>query len=114
MPDSLRFGIIGCGKIARKFANCINHVEAAQLVAVASATPGKGEAFAKDIGVEAGYSDYAQLVNRGDVDAVYVATTHNFHYDNVTLALDHGKHVLCEKPITVAAWEAEELIAMAR
>ena len=60
------------------------------------------------------YADYGQLVRRDDIQAVYVATTHNFHYENVKLALEHGKAVLCEKPITVVAWEAEELIALAR
>ncbi|NKB71068.1 MAG: gfo/Idh/MocA family oxidoreductase [Candidatus Latescibacteria bacterium] len=114
MSNTIKWGIIGCGGIARKFALCTSHVDEAELCAVASATPGKAEKFAQQFGVESAYADYGQLVQRDDIQAVYVATTHNFHYENVKLALEHGKAVLCEKPITVAAWEAEELIALAR
>lgn len=114
MTDTIKWGIIGCGGIAQKFANCMKHVATAELAAVASATPGKAEEFASQFGVDSAYGDYNQLVGRDDIQAVYVATTHNFHYENVKLALEHGKAVLCEKPITVAAWEAEELIALAR
>lgn len=114
MSDNIKWGIIGCGGIAKKFAPCINDVDGAELCAVSSATPGKAEKFAAEFNVESAYADYGQLVGRDDIQAVYVATTHNFHYENVKLALEHGKAVLCEKPITVAAWEAEELIALAR
>jgi dihydrodiol dehydrogenase / D-xylose 1-dehydrogenase (NADP) len=110
----IKWGIIGCGGIARKFAKCITAVEGAELGAVASATPGKADLFAAEFGVESAYADYGQLVSRDDIQAVYVATTHNFHYENVKLALEHGKAVLCEKPMTVAAWESEELVALAR
>ena len=114
MTDTINWGIIGCGGIAHKFANCIKHVATAELAAVASATPGKAAKFASQFGVDSAYGDYSQLVGRDDIQAVYVATTHNFHYENVKLALEHGKAVLCEKPITVAAWEAQELVALAR
>ena len=114
MPDNIKWGIIGCGGIARKFAICLKDVEGAELCAVASATPGKAEKFAEQFGVDSAYGDYKQLVARDDIQAVYVATTHNFHYDNVVLCLEHDKAVLCEKPLTVAAWEAEKLVALAR
>jgi dihydrodiol dehydrogenase / D-xylose 1-dehydrogenase (NADP) len=114
MSDNIKWGIIGCGGIARKFATCMKDVKGAELCAVASATEGKAESFAEQFGVDSAYGDYKQLVERDDIQAVYVATTHNFHYENVKLAFEHGKAVLCEKPITVAAWEAEELVAMAR
>ena len=116
MSEKIHWGIIGCGGIAKKFAICLKDVEGTELTGVASATPGKAETFAKEFGVDAAsaYGNYKQLVEREDIHAIYVATTHNFHYDNVKLALEHGKAVLCEKPITVAAWEAEELVALAR
>ena len=114
MSGTINWGIIGCGGIARKFARCIKHVDTADLTAVASATPGKAEKFASQFGVAKAYGSYDQLVGRDDIQAVYVATTHNFHYENVKLALEHGKAVLCEKPMTVAAWEAHELVALAR
>lgn len=114
MPDSIKWGIIGCGRIARKFARCLKEVEGAELAAVASATPGKAQSFAEEFEVESAYDNYKQLVDRDDIQAVYVATTHNFHYENAKLALEHNKAVLCEKSITVAAWEAEELVTLAR
>ena len=114
MKETIKWGIIGCGGIAHRFAQCIEDVAYAELAAVASATPGKAEAFASLYDVESAYSDYEQLVARADIQAVYVATTHNFHYSNMKLALEHGKAVLCEKPMTVAAWETEALVALAR
>ena len=114
MSEKIKWGIIGCGGIARKFAICMKDVEGAELSAVASATPGKAAAFAEQFGVESAYDNYKQLVEREDIQAVYVATTHNFHYENVKLAFEYNKAVLCEKPLTVAAWEAEELVELAR
>jgi dihydrodiol dehydrogenase / D-xylose 1-dehydrogenase (NADP) len=114
MSDTIKWGIIGCGGIARNFANCMSQMEEADLCAVASATPGKAKAFAEEFSVASAYDNYEALVDRDDIQAVYVATTHNFHFENVKLALEHGKAVLCEKPMTVAAWEAEELVALAR
>jgi dihydrodiol dehydrogenase / D-xylose 1-dehydrogenase (NADP) len=114
MSDNIKWGIIGCGGIAKKFALCIHDVDGAELCAVASATPGKAEKFAAEFNVGSAYADYGQLVDRDDIQAIYIATTHNFHCENVKLALEHGKAVLCEKPIAVAAWEAEEMIALAR
>ena len=116
MADTIKWGIIGCGGIAGKFVNCLDLVSGSELVAVASATPGKAQKFASQFGVDpdAAYEGYDELVARDDIHAVYVATTHNFHYQNVKLALEHGKAVLCEKAFTVAAWEAEELVALAR
>ena len=104
MADAINWGIIGCGGIAKKFATCIKHVATAELAAVASATPGKAEKFASQFGVGSAYGDYIQLVERDDIQAVYVATTHNFHYENVKLALEHGKAVLCEAWIQWCTW----------
>ena len=114
MAETIRWGIIGCGGISRKFARCIKDVAGTEISAVASATPGKAEKLAAEFGIAAAYNNYQQLVERDDIQAIYVATTHNFHYENVKLALEHGKAVLCEKPTTVAAWEAEALVALAR
>ncbi|MDB2448991.1 Gfo/Idh/MocA family oxidoreductase, partial [bacterium] len=83
-----------------------------QLQAVASRTPGKAEAFAAEFGIDA--CDYPTLLGRDDIDVVYVATTHNFHFDNARLALQHNKPVLVEKPFTVNAAQAAELIELAR
>ncbi len=109
----IKWGIIGCGGIAHTFATSLQALEDGILLAGASRTAGRAQAFGEKHGVERSYSDYEALVADPDVDAVYVATTHNFHHDNVRLCLEYGKHVLCEKPMTVNAAQARELVAMA-
>jgi predicted dehydrogenase len=69
--------------------------------------------FVNEYGVENAYT-YQEIVNSREIDVIYVATTHNFHFDNARLALEHGKHVLIEKPFTVNAKEARELVRIAR
>ncbi len=112
--ERMNWGVIGCGGIATKFAGSLAALEKGTLLAAASRTPGKAAEYAENHGVERVYTDYASLAADPDVDIVYVATTHNFHHENVKLCLENGKHVLCEKPFTVNARQAEELIALAR
>ncbi|QBG46225.1 Gfo/Idh/MocA family oxidoreductase [Verrucomicrobia bacterium S94] len=107
------WGIIGCGGIANKFADGLAVLPGGELYAGASRTPGKAEAFIEKHGGTTAYTDYSALVVDPRVDAVYVATTHNFHYENVKLCLEHGKHVLCEKPMTLNARQAGELAELA-
>lgn len=110
----IRWGIIGCGDIAHTFAAGLEALDTGILLAGASRTPDRARKFAKRHGVERACSDYESLVTDPGIDAVYVATTHNFHYENVKLCLEHGKHVLCEKPFTINAAQARELIELAR
>ncbi len=110
----IKWGIMGCGGIANTFATSLRALETGTLLAGASRTPGRAAAFAKKHGMERVYTDYESLVMDPDVEAVYIATTHNFHYENIKLCLEHGKHVLCEKPFTVNAAQTEELIKLAR
>jgi predicted dehydrogenase len=112
--QEIKWGIIGCGGIAHVFAKSLRALERGTLLAGASRTPGRAQAFAEKHGMERAYSDYESLVADPDVDAVYIATTHNFHYENIRLCLENGKHVLCEKPFTVSAAQAAELIELAR
>jgi predicted dehydrogenase len=74
----------------------------------------KADAFADKHGIAARHLSYEALVGDSSVDAIYVATPHNFHKEHSLLALRAGKHVLCEKPFTVNAKEAEEVIVEAR
>lgn len=104
---TIRWGIIGAGVIAHKMTEAI-HLEAGNtLVSVASKSPEKAEAFAREYAIEA--DTYASLVEREDVDVIYIATTHNFHADNALMALEHGKHLVIEKPFTVNAEQARRL-----
>ena len=109
-----RWGILGPGRIARTFAQDLALVPGAELAAVGSRTLGRAEAFARELGFGAAYGSYEELLGEESVDAVYVATPHALHLANVTAALEAGKHVLCEKPITLRASDAEELVALAR
>lgn len=113
MPiQTVRWGILGAGNIAHKLAEAVNLDPHSDLVAVASRTPGKADRFAAEYRIES--ESYEKLVSREDIDVVYVATTHNFHYSNAKLALTHNKPVVLEKPFTVNAREARELIELAR
>lgn len=110
----IKWGILGCGGIAHKFAGSLASVEDGELVACASRTPGKAEEFSREMVVPQAYSAYERLLSETELDAVYVSTTHNFHCENVLLALSMGKHVLCEKPLGVHANESRKMSALAQ
>jgi len=118
MPSSssapLRWGIIGCGRIAEIVARDLVLVPGQVITAVASATPGKAAAFAALHSVPVALTSYEELVTRDDVDVVYIATTHERHHANARLALNAGKAVLCEKPLTLNGRQAQELVDLAR
>jgi predicted dehydrogenase len=109
----INWGVIGCGGIARKFVKSLAVLEQGTLLGGASRNRDRAVAFAEEFGLERVYDDYEALVRDPEVDVVYVATTHNFHFENVKLCLENGKHVLCEKPMTVSAAETKALIALA-
>jgi predicted dehydrogenase len=108
-----RWGILGPGRIARTFARDLRLVPEAELAAVGSRSPARATAFAEELGFASAYGSYEELLADESVDAVYVASPHALHMAHVTAALEAGKHVLCEKPITLRASDAEELFAVA-
>ncbi len=110
----IKWGILGCGHIAHKFAQSLASMEGGELVACASRTSGRAEAFAKEESVPDFFDSYEAMFAEMDLDAVYVATTHNFHLENVLLALEAGKAVLCEKPLGVNATESREMAKVAK
>jgi len=110
--QTVRWGIVGAGIIAHKMADAIGQEKGCELVAVASRTPGKAEAFARECGIAA--ETYQSLVDRPDVDVIYIATTHNFHADNAAFCLEQGKPVVVEKPFTVNVSQARRLQTLAR
>jgi predicted dehydrogenase len=114
MEQGVRWGIIGCGGIARKFVASLKALSSGSLVAVASSSKERAAAFAEETGLHPAAMDYAGLLAHPEVDAVYIATTHNFHAANLRQCLESGKSVLCEKPLTINATLAAELIALAR
>ncbi|MFX1496317.1 MAG: Gfo/Idh/MocA family protein [Promethearchaeota archaeon] len=114
MRKTVRWGILGCGNISHMFAEGLKALPNTILEAVASKTEGKAERLGKIFHVKSIYDNYEKLVNNSAVDVIYIATTNNFHYENASLCLNHGKPVLCEKPFTLNSKQAEELIETAR
>lgn len=115
MPDPMRWAILGTGKIAKRFAAALNNIpERATLLAVGSRDQATADAFANAYHIERRYQGYEQVANDPDVDIVYVGTPTVYHERDVTMCLDAGKHVLCEKAFTINAGEAERLVARAR
>jgi predicted dehydrogenase len=110
----IRWGIIATGGIARSFAEDLALLEDATLVAVGSRTAESAEAFGERFGVPNRHASYEALVNDPDVDVVYVGTPHPGHREAALLAINAGKAVLVEKPFTMDAVEAAELIGAAR
>lgn len=111
---NLRFGIIGLGGIAHKFALDLRLVKGASLTAVASRTEEKARDFAHTHGAPNHYGNYEDLLKDPSVDIVYIATPHDSHEEWTLAAMEAGKHVLCEKPMGVNRAQAERMITSAR
>ena len=114
MTTPVRWGFIGTGKIARAFARDLQLIEEGEVVAVGSRQQASAEAFGDEFAVARRYGSYEALVEDPDVDAVYVCTPHPMHFENASLALEHGKPVLVEKAFTMNGAQARELVALAR
>lgn len=108
-----RWGFLGTGWIADVLAADLA-LEGIRPRAVASRRFSTAEAFAKPRGIDLAFGSYSELCESPEVDVVYVATPHPWHLENARLALQHGKHVLVEKPFSMNASEARELIELAR
>ncbi|MGE0772086.1 MAG: Gfo/Idh/MocA family protein [Cyclobacteriaceae bacterium] len=110
----VRWGIIGPGKIARKFADALTRAPGNSLRAVASRELSRAEAFAKTFGASRAYGDYEQLARDEEVDVVYVATPHAYHKAHSIISMQHGKAVLCEKPMSVNYASTQAMVDVAR
>ena len=110
----IRFGIVGAGGIAEKFATDIKVAKGAMVTAVASRSYDKAKKFAKRFGIDNAFGSYEEMARSNLIDAVYIATPHNFHKQQSIMCMNHHKHVLCEKPIAVSQKEFEEMVEVAR
>jgi predicted dehydrogenase len=110
----IRWGILATGRIATNFTTDLSLVPDADVVAVASRSADPAERFAAEHGIPRAYANWKALADDPDVDAVYVATPHNAHFEATRLMLEAGKAVLCEKPFTVTAAATRTLIGLAR
>ena len=111
---NIRWGIIGLGKIANKFATDLASIETAELVAVASRNIQNANNFAEKHNAKKAYSSYEELAKDTNVDAVYIATPHSFHKEHAILCLQNKKAVLCEKPFAMNLSEVTEMIQVAK
>lgn len=114
MPKTFKWGIIGLGRIARKFASDLSLVPNAQLHAVASTSAERARQFADEFGAPHAFGTYAEIVQCADLDVVYIATPHVLHAENTLLCLEHGIPVLCEKPFAMNRQEALRMANTAR
>lgn len=110
----IKWGIIGLGKIAGKFATDLKEVEHAELYAVASRSQLKAKDFAQKHGATNFYSNYEAMLKDENLDVVYIATPHVFHHAQALICLEYKKAVLCEKPFAMNRQQVEEMIAKAK
>ena len=111
---ALRWGVMGPGEIASTFVSSVLANTAQKMLAVASRTPGKAEAFAAAHGIGSVSSSYQELVERDDLDAIYIASYPSDHAEHALLAIAAGKHVLIEKPLALSSADAQRVLSAAR
>ncbi|MEI8623453.1 Gfo/Idh/MocA family oxidoreductase [Pseudoalteromonas sp. B137] len=109
----VNWGIIGCGNIAHTFATSIAHCSDAQLIGAASTSIQRAKEFATPYNIQ-GYESYQALMQCPNIDAIYIANTHDQHFKTIAQCLKHNKHVLSEKPITVNAKQLQSLTELAK
>ncbi|MGF7048203.1 putative dehydrogenase [Paenibacillus sp. DS2015] len=112
--SKIKWGILGTGWIASQFARDLAHAQNAERFAVGSRTKESADQFAENFNFAHAYGSYEELLANPEIDAIYVATPHPFHKENVLTCLRAGKAVLCEKPFTINAAELEEMISYAK
>ena len=110
----LNWGVLAAGKIAGRFAKGLNATEEATALAVGSRSLEKAQAFAKEHDIPKAYGSYEELLADAEVDAVYIATPNSLHAEWAMKTARAGKHILCEKPVTVNAPELEKVLAVVK
>ena len=109
----LRWAVLGTGVIANQMAQALRSM-GRTLDAVGNRTYDKALAFAGKYGVPKVYTDYNEMFTDPDIDIIYITTPHNTHMAFLEQALSHGKHVLCEKSITLNSQELDRAAALAK
>lgn len=112
--NKVRFGIVGTGTIAHRFAEAIKNVPEAELVAVASRTCENAEKFGDEFNIPVRFAGYEKMAQSDLIDAAYIAVPHSGHIGCSCLMMRGGKHVICEKPMAVNSREAEEMFNCAK
>ncbi len=112
--NKIRFGIIGTGNIAHRFADAIQNVPQAELSAVASRTEENAESFGSEYNIPNRFYSYEDMAKSDVIDVAYIAVPHSSHAECAILMMKNKKHVICEKPLAVNTKEVEEMIASAK
>lgn len=112
--STFRWGILGTGNIARKFAKSLHLLDNAILYSAGSRDEERAALFARECGFKNHYGSYEAFVADPDLDVVYISSPHSHHMEHTLLALRNGKHVICEKPMSINAAEVEIMAAEAR
>lgn len=112
--EPLRWGVIGTGSIAATLTADLELTESGRVVAVRSRHQDSADRFADRFGIPNRHASYEDLVSDPDVEVVYIATPHPMHYAHTRLALEADRPVLVEKPFTMNAAEAHDLVDSAR
>lgn len=108
----IHFGILGAGDIAHTMAFTISQMKDVNMYAIASRSMEKAMQYKEKYGMEKAYDSYEELTKDSEIDVIYIATPHSFHYEQAKMCLEHGKHVLCEKAFTANEAQAKELICL--
>ena len=106
--------ILGLGNIAKRVAKGVLCSQNACLYAVASRNLDKAMQFAKEYGATTYYGNYLEMLNDANVDLVYICTPNSLHYEQIKMCLEHGKHVICEKPMVQTEVQIQELFTYAK
>jgi predicted dehydrogenase len=114
MKKNYRWGILGAGRIADKFSQALCFVEGSEVYAVASRDIHKAKMYADKYNATTFYNNYNDLLNDENIDIIYIATPHAFHYEQTMLCLKNKKAVLCEKPMSLSWNQTSEMIAFAK
>ncbi|MDP9040629.1 MAG: Gfo/Idh/MocA family oxidoreductase, partial [Bacteroidota bacterium] len=112
--EFVRWGILGCGRIARKFAADLAFVTDAKLVAVGARQLETANAFVKEFPAPHVHGSYEALVSDPDVDVIYIASPHALHHEHTLLCLNHNKPVLCEKAFALNLRQVKEMVDVSR
>ena len=110
--NKVKWGIIGPGKIAHRFADGLKECSSGDLIAIASKTEERRNSFGDKFGIEKSlrFNNYEQIIETSEVDAIYISTPHTLHAECTINAVNNGKHVLCEKPACINYLEGKRVI----
>ena len=112
--EKIRLGILGTGSIVRRTMADMGNCEKIAVTGIASRDPGRAKAAAEKYGIPFAFGSYEEMAKSPDIDLVYIATPNSAHEENACLMMDHGKNVICEKPVALNVEQAERMIECAK